>query len=341
MSDKIKAAVVGLWGHAFYAEAIAAHPDVELVAVCDWDKTENTSRLELFAGQYGAKFCHSIDEITKFGPFGAIGILAPPAKVPEIFSRLAAVTKGVILEKPVAKDMTGARLIAETAEKYKSIVSMAYPTRNHHRLQVVKEIINGSEIGRPLSGTYTYLQTGGPMFTVKTDKENLELIAGGDDTMFLGYGVLDFKWLAGSEIATVFARGNAYFYENYKDAGINDLAHINFSMKNGFCGSITVGRISAKNRPAIHTMEINGSRGSCNIDFAKEKMNLSTSEGFNAIKGVSTCTPTVRLVDDFINSVLNRKQCQYDYRDAFHTIAVQEAVKKSIRSGKTEIVMEI
>jgi predicted dehydrogenase len=338
MNKKLKTAVVGLWGHDIYALEMMRHPMTEFTGACDWSKkTERTESLKSYCKEYKGKFFSSIDKLLEQGPFDAIGLLSPPSETPGLVEKIAPYTKGIFLEKPVAKDLEGARKILKQAEKYKLNISIAYPTRCSSQVESCKKIIDDGKIGKPLTGVYTYLQTGGPMFTVNTDKKNLSQISGGDDTMFLGYGVLDLELLSGGRINKVFARGGAFFYEKYRKAGINDLCHINIKMDNGFVGSLTVGRITAKGRPALHSIDISGKTGSLSADFSKDRLTSFTETG--KISGVPQ-NSAEELVNDFITALAGKKKACYTAFDAFHTIAVQEAVKKSIESGKEEKVAE-
>jgi len=310
------------------------------VAMCDWSKrTAMTKELKQYAKRIGVPYFESISAMCGETRFEAAGILAPPSAIPGVVKEIGGKAAFVLLEKPAAKNLAGAREIHATAKRHKMKLSIAYPTRNFVQLECLKKAVDEGGIGKPLSGVYTYLQTNGPLYTVKTTKSNLALVAGGDDTMFLGYGVLDMEWVAGSRIETVHAIGGAFFYPNYKRAGINDLTHVTFKMQNGFGGSITVGRITAKNRPAIHSVDVTGTTGAASADFAKDRMTVSDAASMRY--SLVPQTAPVSLVENFIHSSLENKEAQYTADDVFHTVAVQEAVRISMARGRAVTVPTI
>lgn len=336
---KLNIGVIGLHGHAVYGTALMEHPATNVKALCDWDKkTPHTSMLKEFAGQYNCRFHKSIDTMVDNESLDAISILAPPAIIPDIVAQVAGKTKAVLLEKPVARNIKGAKKIYRYSKKKNLRVSIAYPTRNFIQLECLHQAVKDGKIGKPLAGTYTYLQTNGPRYNVKTSRKNLELIAGGDDTMFIGYAALDLAWIAGSRIDTVHANGGAFFYPKYRKAGINDLTHLTFTMSNGFIGSITVGRTTVKNHN-LHSVDITGDKGCVSAYFGKDRVGAFLPDGRHYY-GIPIDFAS-RLVDDFVQTSLQERDAQYTVEDAFYTAAVQEAMKRSVKTGKVEKVAQI
>ncbi|MCF6176496.1 MAG: Gfo/Idh/MocA family oxidoreductase [Victivallaceae bacterium] len=340
MSKKLKVAIVGCWGHDIYPTELAKHPDTELVAVCDWaETTDRRDVVTALAATHQAKFCQSLAALTALGKFDLVSINAPSMVIPQIFESIAPYTTGVLLEKPIAGTLGGARQIYDKASENNIMISIAYPTRLNPHLQQVYETVKRGDIGTPLVGSYTYIATNGPLYTVDTAPENLKLIAGGDDTMFMGYAVLDMEYLANSRITKVFARGNAFFYANYQKAGINDLSLVLFEMANGFKGSITTGRITTKHRPPIHKLDLSGNSGAVKLDYTKPDFNIYTVDrAFECPAGNSAFFTAQALVNDFVEAAKSARPAVYNSYDAFHTIAVQEAVKESISKG---IIIEV
>jgi myo-inositol 2-dehydrogenase / D-chiro-inositol 1-dehydrogenase len=340
MNNKLKVAVIGFWGHEIYPLEIMRHSDTELVATCDWsNESPRNGELRESTVEFGAVFCENIEDLTTKGPFDIVSINAPSRLIPDFAEKIAPHTRSLLLEKPVAADMDGARKLKAVALKHDLLVSIDYPTRFRPELKQCKAAIERGDIGKVVAGSYTDFATKGPMYSVDTSPENLKLIAGGDDTMHLGYCMLDLEYLTGSRITEVFARGGAFFYENYKKAGINDLCHINFKMENDFVGSISVGRITCKNRPPIQKMDISGNEGCLSLDYSKPLLNIYEPEKMEQVIASQTgMQPVWALVNDFVSAVASDGKASYNIDDAFHTIAVQEAVKKSLKTGQMEKV---
>ena len=330
MHRKLKAAIIGHWGHCIYGTALTSNKDVKLLAVCDWQReTEHTEQIKALALEHDVPFFDSIKELCNFSNYDLISILAPPAIIPSIVEQTAANTRGLLLEKPVARNMEEVKKLVDAVKQYKVIVSVAYPNRFSPHLEICKQQIEDNKIGKPLAGSYTYLQTCGPLYICDTSPDKRKLIAGGDDTMFMGYGVLGLEWLADSRIKQVFARGGAFFYDSYRKSGINDLAVIECKMENGFVGDITVGRITAQGRPAVHKIDVSGESGAVSADFSRDKISVY---GTNVFQQKCPDAAPELLVDDLVQALAKGRSARYNIDDVLQTVAVQDAVSSSMKS---------
>jgi len=324
----LRTGLIGLWGHTVYGTGLLDHEQTEAAAISCWGQEEQNTSICEEAALRGINSYEDPLEMLAKEQLDAVAILAPPAVIPSLVSAAAGKVGCILLEKPVAKDLTGLKELQQAVQNHSVMLSAAYPTRNYLQFKQVKAAVDEGKIGKILTCSYTYLQTGGPLYTVDTCSENLALVAGGDDTMFLGYAVMDIMYLCGCRISELFARGGAYFYENYKKAGINDLSHINYRSESGVCGSISVGRIPVQGKQALHHLQITGEKGMIRCDFNKHKM-VARMTG-KAQEMSFPQSPFNCLIDDFVKAGLGQKKAHFSLDEICHSIEVQEAVKASV-----------
>ncbi|MDN5919438.1 MAG: Gfo/Idh/MocA family oxidoreductase [Pseudonocardia sp.] len=96
----------GPWAHAVHAPAIAAHPRWELAGT--WTRRPEAARE--IAGRFGGRVFARLDDLLDVCE--AVAFAVPPAVQGELAPRAAAAGRHVVLEKPLAQDLAGARAVA-------------------------------------------------------------------------------------------------------------------------------------------------------------------------------------------------------------------------------------
>ncbi|MCI1017162.1 Gfo/Idh/MocA family oxidoreductase [Microbacterium sp. C5A9] len=148
-SDKtLRAALVGTGGVAnLHAQAVAAYPRAELVAVADLDR----AKAEEFAGRYAIPTAYGdLDEMLAAEKPDVVLICTPPA--PHRAQSLAAFAAGahVIVEKPPAPsldELDDMRVGAEAADRQLAVV---FQQRTGTAAAHVRDLLRSGALGRPL-----------------------------------------------------------------------------------------------------------------------------------------------------------------------------------------------
>ncbi|PSL05269.1 putative dehydrogenase [Haloactinopolyspora alba] len=134
--------------------ALAA-PGVELAAVWDSD----TARGERKAAQFGVDFEPVLARLLDRDDIDAVSMCAEPGRHPELVEAAAAAGKHVLIEKPIAGDVEGARRIVDAARTYGVQIMPAYNLRHHPLAARVKQLVDDGAVGdlvrvRKLHGHY-------------------------------------------------------------------------------------------------------------------------------------------------------------------------------------------
>ncbi|GGV24419.1 hypothetical protein GCM10010277_04730 [Streptomyces longisporoflavus] len=115
----------GPWARVMHARMLAAGPETTLAAV--WARRPEAAAET--AAPYGAAVAASFDEL--LDRCEAIAFAVPPAVQAELAPRAAKAGKALLLEKPLAPDLAGARRVADAVEEA-GVVSQLVLTKRYH-----------------------------------------------------------------------------------------------------------------------------------------------------------------------------------------------------------------
>ncbi|MCD0448703.1 Gfo/Idh/MocA family oxidoreductase [Actinocorallia sp. API 0066] len=125
MSDTVRIGLVGAgpWAGMVHAPAIAAGPETELAGV--WARRPEAAA-EL-AAAHGARPCATLAEL--FDGCEAVAFAVPPDVQAELALKAVRAGKAVLLEKPLAMDLEGARRLTEAIEEAGVVSQMVFSLR--------------------------------------------------------------------------------------------------------------------------------------------------------------------------------------------------------------------
>ncbi|AYY13780.1 gfo/Idh/MocA family oxidoreductase [Actinobacteria bacterium YIM 96077] len=132
-----------------------AAPGVQLAAVWDSDQARGNRK----AAQFGVPFEPELATLLDRDDIDAVSMCAEPARHPDLVEAAAAAGKHVLIEKPIAGDVAGARRIVEAARTHGVQIMPAYNLRHHPLAQRVKQLVDDGAVGevvrvRKLHGHY-------------------------------------------------------------------------------------------------------------------------------------------------------------------------------------------
>jgi predicted dehydrogenase len=125
MSDRLAVGLVGAgpWAGMAHAPALAAGTDTELAGV--WAR--RTEAAEELGGRFGAPAFGRLEEL--FDACEAVAFCVPPDVQAELAPRAARAGKAVLLEKPLAMDLDGARRVADAVAEAGVVSQMVLTAR--------------------------------------------------------------------------------------------------------------------------------------------------------------------------------------------------------------------
>ncbi|WP_433472110.1 Gfo/Idh/MocA family protein [Spirillospora sp. CA-142024] len=161
MSDSVAVGLVGAgpWAGMVHAPALAAGPATRLAGV--WARRPEASA-EL-AGKHGAPAFERIEEL--FDACEAVAFSVPPDVQADLAERAARAGKAVLLEKPLAMDLDGARRLADAIAEAGVVSQMVFTLRYSRAARAFLDRAGGLE---PFGGYGSFVSSvlsGGPFAT--------------------------------------------------------------------------------------------------------------------------------------------------------------------------------
>lgn len=145
-AERIRIGVVGLGraGWHLHCAPLVRHPDFHLVAVADAEKERCVEGEEAF----GCPSFRTLPGMLDGAALDAV-VIATPTHLHREMAQLA-FQRGldVLLEKPMAPDLDGARAIVRSASRDRRVLSVFFPRRAEASFRHVVEIVGSGRIGR-------------------------------------------------------------------------------------------------------------------------------------------------------------------------------------------------
>lgn len=142
------AAVVGIGDiSGNHLRAIADHPAIDLVAVCDIDP----GRAEAAAHQYGVKAFTDVDELLREARPEVVHITLPHHLHAPVAIKALQAGCHVLTEKPVAESYSAGAALAEVARSSDRTLGVCFQNRYNDSSQALRRVVDDQPYGRVLS----------------------------------------------------------------------------------------------------------------------------------------------------------------------------------------------
>jgi len=277
-----------------------------------------------------------------------VSLCVPPARNPELVAAMCARGVHVMSEKPISADSTGAQRIARAVRQAGVRFTFGFHAARFTRpvAQAIAQVRSGA-IGqvRVLNGMM--LQSRGPRYTIAVAEAKRRVAAGepsvGELANFGGYVFLAMRALAGAPATCVFAETDAFFYESYRIAGIEDMALVTLDFANGVVGTAIVGRTTTRSLPTADARyEAIGSEGVLHVDFAHgDRMfvwgEYRDDDEYNrgGLDMINLSPPSYELYcRDFVQAIIEGRDPELTVEDALEFDAFLNAAYESARTHR-------
>ena len=220
--------IVGCGGNGLnHAEVWHSMDEAKIIGVCDIDEERAKERADLF----GVKAFTRVEDLVAEQGVDAVDVVTSGSH------RDAAVIaaeagKPVIVENPFANTVEEADDMIGAAEKSGVPLMYGQTHRFYSYNLKAKELIDGGEVGDPVSVTWTYMGQGDPS-NIRWHRWRAR---GGGFFIYEGTHLIDqMKWTMGSEVQTAYAVGMGRYVLG-GDAEDNGLA--GFAFESGAFGTL-------------------------------------------------------------------------------------------------------
>jgi predicted dehydrogenase len=358
MREPIRFGLSGFdYGHQLaFATALRDHPEAEIAGVADapGDSPQAQDRARNLAEDAGAPRYEDPDALIEAQSPDAVSVCLPPARNPEFVAEMASRGIHVMSEKPPAADLAGAERIVEAVREGGIRFTFGYHAARFAR-PVSRAIgaVRAGEVGEVRVLNATHLQVKGPRFTISVEEARRRKEAGepsvGELANFGGYVFLALSAYAGAPATDVYCEQDAFFYESYRIAEIEDLSVVSLQYANGVVATCVIGRTPTKSLPTTDVRhEIIGSGGVLHVNSLDERIFVyGEFEDGDEFERGGFDTPgfgpeSWRLyVDDFVRAIIDERDPELTAEDALEFQRTLEAVYQSAATGQPQSCGEV
>ncbi len=338
----VKVAIIGLGKMGMsHCAILGAHPDVELVGMCDPDSLLQSAFKKLTKIACYTDYKKMIEETKP----DAVYVVTPTKLHEEMVVYALEHGCHVFCEKPFSLTEKDGQLMVETAKKYGKVNQVGYHNRFIGTFVEAKRLLDAGVIGKPFHfmgeayGPVVLKRKGG---TWRSDKK-----AGGGCVMDYAAHVLNLiNYVCGSPIVKVAGTSMPSIFS----AEVDDAVYSTLTLENGLKGQLSVCWSDDTVRKMTTSLKIEGDGGKIFVDattlkvYVKEENKEERLEkGWNE-KHIPELAPIVFFnlrgeeyseeTDQFIKCIeANKMSDRNSFEDAYKTDKIINALMKDAQNG--------
>jgi predicted dehydrogenase len=331
---KLNVAVIGLGGFGErHVQTYASYERSNLIALCD----TNEDRAEEITRKYGVpKYYRNYQEMLAVSEVEAVSVATPDHLHREIAVEAAKAGKHLLIEKPLATNISDAAAILDAARQAGVKVMVDFHNRINPPFLATKAAVDSGEIGKP---RYLYARLSN---TLDVPLKMLKWSRNSSALWFLGSHTIDLAcWLLNDEVKKVNAVSSSGLLTSL---GVEcpDFFVATLEFKGGAIGVFENSWILPVTQPTVKdfTFELLGDQGAIYVDAANNR----TIQKFTQDKGsfpdlfavVRSQRGEIGFVHEsiryFVDSVLDGKPPLADSNDGLKNTEILCAILESCRT---------
>lgn len=339
-------------------------PDLEYQPVLQAVCSRREEKVKAFAEQWGyASYETDWRKLIARDDIDAVDICTPNHLHAEIAIAAAKAGKMVLTEKPLAKSLSEAKAMVDAIEKTGVANMVWYNYRRLPAVTLAKKIIESGKLGKIFHYRANFLQD----WTISADlpqggdaawRMDVDVAGSGVTGDLLAHCIDTAMWLNGgitevSALTETFVKQRVHLDTGkMQDVGIDDACIFHCRFSNGSVGLFESTRY-ARGHKALYTFEINGEHASIRWDLHDlNRLEYFDNACDSDVKGWSSIHVTngdhpymdkwwvpglglgyehsfIHQAADFLKSLETGQPCQPDFRNAYETQKVCDAVIES------------
>lgn len=330
----IKVAVVGAgFMGSLHASCVANNPRIKLAAIVD----SNTDAGIALAERYGAQYFPSVTDALN-GEIDAFIVALPDRAHVAATVEILQAGCPVLVEKPLADTLEGARAIASAANATGSRIMVGHILRFDPRYAAAAESVRRGDIGEVVHVMAGRLGT-----------RNIGMKLNGSSSVCFYIGVHDvdaIQWITGTTIERVYSRSVSKIMP-IQGVDSEDAIFSTLELRGGAIGSLFNGWSRPNNGPFVidGRFELVGTEGTLEIDVRDHGFKILGPDGYRIPDGLHWPEVNGQIVGDltlevdhFFSCIISGAPFVQSIEEAMGAVAVNDAILRSVVSGKPEVV---
>lgn len=333
----LRAAIIGTGAIAnAHAQAIAATPDAELVAVVD----RHLPHAQAFAERWGGPaVADSLDALLAGGTVDVLHICTPPGVHAE--QAIAALDAGahVICEKPAALSLDELDAMTDAASRNDRRLAVVFQQRTGTAAAHVRGLLESGALGRPLVATCQTLWYRAPEYFAVPWRGKWAT-EGGGPTLGLGIHQIDLlAWLLGD-----WASVNGQLWRLARETQMEDVSTATVAFENGVVASVITSALSPRETSSIRidtelaTITVDHLYGHGHEHWRitpAPGIDPSVAEGWATLPEVEEPSGHDPLVRDIYRALVTGEALPSTATDPARSFEIVTAIYSSVATGRT------
>lgn len=338
---------VGVRGQHSYEVWLASRPDCRIVAVAQ-QPDPSAAMLEGkdpvgctrdWAARFGAEFMDDWRELVARPDVHLISLMADPLAAPLVTQRVAQAGKPMVRDKYLGADLAGARRALRACEAASVEMLVTYNVRYLPAVQQLLSELRGNGIGRPLTASFVYLISGGPLASFIATAEYAHRVGGGELTCFGVYALDVVLEVFGALPERVSASQGTFFYPDYLEAGLEDLSQVTLRFADGGLAHVLTGRTTTRPHPDCYFhLDVMGETGTLRA-LGPEPRHRCFAGQTDVLPWQSWAAVTA-MVDDFVSRLCAGQPSPIPARRGYEVLQIVKAAYLSAREARAVSLAE-
>lgn len=329
MSNKMKVGVVGVGQMGYYHARIYKNlPEVELVALCEYDETRHKELEE----EFGCKVYKDYKEMLALKDLDAVSIVLPDNIHREAVEIAVENDLHILLEKPLASELEDAKAIYEITKDYDKVFTVGFLLRYDPRFAMIKDRLDAGELGDII---HLYARRNSPIIGP------LRYIGESDLSMHVMIHDIDYvNWFMNSKPKSVVAKSRSVLL---KEHNMNDVIYAIVTYENGAIACLEACWTLPENSPTIidDKLELVGTKGVAYVDSCDQGVKFVAESGVEypdsrhwyEING-EIAGDLAEEVRAFVNDVVYDREPINKVEDAYIASQVVDAIERSLKEDR-------
>ncbi|MEM7134009.1 MAG: Gfo/Idh/MocA family oxidoreductase [Chloroflexota bacterium] len=353
----LKAAMIGLRIHAGTLDpdknhgllkSFNAHPDVDVMAYCEWDTTEAAALDAIGRMHPTARIYTDLDELLTNEVFELAVIMLPPNEAIRAALRLVEAGKHLYIEKQAAQTAAQLEPLRAIAQQNEVVIQVGYPWPCHPVAKAIKQHIEAGDLGRLAAMEARLVTTGiGPglrdpkHWMYRKDGEG-----GGMLHMEGGHWLTLFRFFANARVKSVTALCSRVI--GNIEEGLEDVVTVALEFDSGVHASLHMGYLLPAVGPRNDMFfALRGTQGTATwpepgsgaYTVASGTPNWASApvRSYNldlAPRPVYADQWGYEFVADFVRAIRKQREPLVSLDDAVHVLQIIDAAYESSQSGR-------
>jgi predicted dehydrogenase len=311
-----------------HARIIAESPRAELVAIIDPNETLGRE----VAKTWGATWFSNVQNAIEIAE--AFVVAVPDRLHVDVTRTLLNAGRHVLVEKPLADTLEGAKQIAAAASASAGHLLVGHVLRHDPRFQLAAQAVQSGSLGEPVH-----------LRSSRIVPRSVGVANAGQSPIYMYQGIHDIdlvQWISGSRILEVCAVTTAKILPALEVAG-EDVALILFRLANGAIGTIEISWALPNTVASglYSEFDLYGTDGAINVSVADQGVQTTTGQGLAFLDTVLAPELGGRLTgavplqfDHFVRMIAGEISPTITIGDAVAAVAVLDAIAESLNTGQ-------